>query len=337
VKGAFVFQRKGPRESWEDIPTGPLSGLKKGESYKLTLKSAEVLTLHQGLTDLYQLYSCEGIPRGETEFVRVSHDLARLSRIPASELRRFFQADQAVGSSLLATLLEWAAKTQDLPDLLRLLVELGPDSLRKLDTAVGIQTLKSAFALWNANKRNSDEEFWQSNLTENSFVLQYVFSWPCTIVKGKAYVGGKNVSNTGGKIVDFLVKNRVTENAALIEIKTPQTPLVGRAYRKGVINVSEDLTGSILQVLDYKRSLNQHYHSITQDQGDLFATFDPLAVVLIGNGREGLRNSNGRKCFELFRNQMSNVSIITFDELFEKTAQLIKTLEQVPEEDDMPF
>jgi hypothetical protein len=33
---------------------------------------------------------------------------------------------------------------------------------------------------------------------------------------------------------------------------------------------------------------------------------------------------------------MSNVSIITFDELFDKTSQLIDTLEQVPE-DDIPF
>ena len=76
-----------------------------------------------------------------------------------------------------------------------------------------------------------------------------MFSWPCTVVKDQAYVGGKNVSNTRGKIVDFLVKNRITENAVLIEIKTPQTPLLGREYRQGVINISEDLSGAILQVL----------------------------------------------------------------------------------------
>jgi hypothetical protein len=217
------------------------------------------------------------------------------------------------------------------------LVTLGPDSLRKLNTAVGVQTLKSAYDLWNKHKRNPAEEFWQQTLTENSFVLEYVFSWPCTIVKGKAYVGGKNISNTEGKIVDFLVKNRITENAALIEIKTPQTPLLGRQYRQGVMNVSEDLSGSILQALDYKRSLDQHYHSLTQGQQDLFSVFDPKAVVLIGNAREGLVGMDRRKSFELFRNQMSNVNVITFDELFEKTAQLINTLEQAAEQDEVPF
>lgn len=338
VKGSLIFQRKGPAEDWSDIPIEPLSGLKKGESYKLSLSSSEVLALYEEIRTLYQLYSCEGIPRGETEFVRVSNDLARLSKIPTSELRKFLQADKTVGTSLLASLLEWAAKAQDLPDLVRLLVELGPDSLRKLNTAVGVQTLKSALDLWTNNKSNPDEEFWQRSITENSFVLEYIFSWPCTIVKDKAYVGGKGVSNTGGKIVDFLVKNRITENAALIEIKTPQTPLVGRSYRQGVINVSEDLSGSTLQVLDYKNSLNQHYHELTKGQGNLFVAFDPRVVVLIGNAKVGLKDSIAKKCFELFRNQMSNVSIITFDELFEKASLLINTLEQAPEEyDDIPF
>jgi hypothetical protein len=336
VKGTFIFQRKGHNEEWSDILTEPLSNLKKGESYKIALKSSEVLALYQELTGLYQLYTSEGIPRGEIEFVRVSNDLARISRIPASKLQKFLEADQAVGSSLLARLIEWAAKAQDLPDLIKLLVELGPDSLRKLNTAVGVQTLKSSLAIWENNRSNSDEEFWQRTLTENSFVLEYVFSWPCTIVKGKAYVGGKNILNKGGKIVDFLVKNRITENAALIEIKTPETPLAGSEYRQGLINVSEDLTGSVLQVLNYKHSLGQHYHSLAHGQRDLFAVFDPKAVVLIGNARAGLKDSAEKKSFELFRNQMSNVSIITFDELFDKTSQLIDTLEQVPE-DDIPF
>lgn len=34
-------------------------------------------------------------------------------------------------------------------------------------------------------------------------------------------MGGKTVFNTGGKIVDYLVKNRITSSVALVEIKTP--------------------------------------------------------------------------------------------------------------------
>jgi hypothetical protein len=58
--------------------------------------------------------------------------------------------------------------------------------------------LKSAIATWQDNKGVAEEEFWQNTLAENSFVLEHVFSWPMTIVKGKAYVGGKSVMNILG-------------------------------------------------------------------------------------------------------------------------------------------
>ena len=164
-----------------------------------------------------------------------------------------------------------------------MLENLGFDSVRKLNAAVGIESLKNVHYLWRDNSNNNDEEFWQKTLTENSFVLEYVFSWPCSIVKAKAYVGGKEVSNTGGKIVDFLIKNQMTSNAALIEIKTPYTSLIGKEYRQGVNNISTDLSGSVLQVLDYKQSLITHYHSITGGQLNLFSVFDPKVVVIIGN------------------------------------------------------
>ena len=76
------------------------------------------------------------------------------------------------------------------------------------------------------------------------YVLEQVFSWPVTIVNEKAYVGGKAVDNKGGGLVDFLVKNQLTNNVALIEIKTPGTELLSKnEYRNGVYNLSEELTG----------------------------------------------------------------------------------------------
>ena len=70
VKGAFVFQQKSLKQSWDAILAEPLSSLKKGEGYKLALDSAETLRLFQELSSLYELYSKEGIPTGHTAFVR---------------------------------------------------------------------------------------------------------------------------------------------------------------------------------------------------------------------------------------------------------------------------
>lgn len=81
-------------------------------------------------------------------------------------------------------------------------------------------------------------------------------------MKGKAYVGGKSVLNTGGNIVDFLVKNYLTNNAALVEIKTPGTRLLGRLYRSGVYNPSDELSGSLMQVLNYRSSLQRDFYPL---------------------------------------------------------------------------
>lgn len=340
VKGVFIYQRKGAKQNWIDFPTEPLSGLKSGESYKLSLSSSETLALCKHIESLQEVFSCNGIQYGQTEYVRVNQDISKILQIPIEKLREFLDADKKVGAELLTRLLDWSTTVQNLQEIVGLLVKLGPESVRKLNTAVGIQSLKTAYDLWEQNIGNSDEEFWQKTLTEHSFVLEYVFSWPCSIVKEKAYVGGKSVSNSGGKIVDFLMRNEMTSNAALIEIKTPNTPLLGKEYRQGVNNISADLTGSILQVLDYKQSLIEHYHTLTRGQMELFSAFDPKVVVIIGNTELSLKSPKDKKSFELFRNQFNNVAIISFDELFKKTANLIGILENVSEdidEDDIPF
>lgn len=328
VKGTFIFQRKGPREQWVDVETIPLSQLKKGDAYKLPIDSSEVLTLYKHLTDLYQVHSESGVPLGDHEFVPVNRTLAEIARMAPGDLGKILAANRAVGSALLARLLAWATHADEPAALVEQLIALSPASLRTLNIAVNLQSLKAAIALWQANQTNADEEFWQRSLTDNSFVLEHVFSWPTTIVRGKAYVGGKSVMNTGGNVIDFLMNNRVTRNAALIEIKTPTTPLLAtREYRSGVYPPSSDLAGTIMQLLNYKHSLQQEYHSLTHGQANPFDSFDPRCATVVGNAGRELLNEDKRKSFELFRNQFSGVTIITYDELFSRAEQLIRVLE----------
>ena len=346
VKGAFLFQRKGLKDEWKDFETIPLSGLKKDEGFKLEIKSAELLNLHNELRDLYQLHSDAGIPPGETQFVKANPQLARLAELPQDQIAEFLLANHAFGSTFLSRLLSWATEDDEPAALVERLLELAPDKLCKLNVAVGLQSLKTALANWQQNANSSDENLWQDTLTDHSFVLEQVFSWPTTIVKGKAYIGGKTITNTGGNIVDFLVRNRLTQNAALIEIKTPATPLLGRMYRNGIYNLSEDLSGTVMQILNYKHTLQQQYIALTAGHGDLFESFDPQCAVIIGNATTQLADEDQRKSFELFRNQIRGVLIITYDELFLKTEKLIEVLESPAtvepvrgddDVDDIPF
>lgn len=340
VKGTFIFQRKGKKNNWEDVQSIPFSSLKKDEGYKLAIKSEELLHLFTELSILYKLHAQSGIPMGSSQYIRTNQQFAELSTVPQSQVTQFLNANQTVGANLLDKLLAWAVASDNPTQIVAKLLTLGPDALKKLNVAFGIQSLKAALNTWKQNQGSSDEEFWQKTLSENSFVLEQVFSWPVSIIKGKAYVGGKTVENTGGNIVDFLMRNDLTQNVALIELKTPCTALLGQQYRNGVYNLSEELSGATMQILNYQHTLSENYTSLTGGQGNLFSSFNPQCVVIVGNTTQ-LTDKDRRKSFELFRSQIASVHIITYDELFAKTEKLINVLElpakAVSDVSDIPF
>lgn len=325
VKGSFVFQRKGPKEDWKDIPVAPLTSLKKGEGYHLVLKSAEVLDLHTQLTALYRLHAREGIPMGEAEYVRASGALLSLSELSRDPLTAFLDANVAAGTDLIRRLLVWASESEHVGGLVELLESVGPRALGNLNAAVSMGSIREALEAWETGEHRDDEEFWQTFLTERSFLLEHIFSWPCTVVAAKAYVGGKNVENRGGNIVDFLVKNHLTDSAALVEIKKPASPLVGRPYRPGIPNISGSLAGSVIQVLSYKASLNETYLGLGRSASS-YEVFDPPCVVIIGRAAS-LASPEQRRSLELFRRQLKGVDVIGFDELFGRLRLLVRLLE----------
>ena len=326
VKGSFLFQRESKNEQWEDFETISLSSLKSGEGYKLGLDSAELLKFMKEIVPLYKLHRDDGVPKGQTKYVKATPQLELLANLTESEISNYLDANTTIGASQLAKLLNWAVNLDDPTLLINHLIKLNPTSLSKLNAAIGLQSLKKALSVWESNANNSSEEFWQKSLTEHSFVLEQVFSWPVSIVKDKAYLGGKSFNNTGGNIVDFLMQNRLNKSAALIEIKTPSTQLLGAEYRD-IYNTSKELTGSILQTLNYKDSLQKNFALLKNGQYDLLNSFNPQCAVIIGNAGIELDNDSKIKSFELFRHQIPGLSVITFDELFNKTRQLISLLE----------
>lgn len=325
VRGSFVFQRKGPKEAWQDIPVAPLTSLKKGEGFRLELKSAELLTLYASLSDLYRLHAEQGIPLGETEYVKVEGAVRSIEHLSDDELRTFLDANSKAGTNLICRLLAWVSTSESVSELVEMLEAIGPRALRSLNAAVNLGAIREALSVWDSKEHRKNEEFWQSFLAERSFLLEQAFYWPCTIVSGKAYVGGKSVENRGGHIVDFLLKNGMTQSAALVEIKTPAASLTGANYREGIPSISSELAGSVVQVLSYKASLAETYLSLGRSGTD-FEVFDPPCVVVIGCV-SSLDSSDQRRSFELFRRQLVGVSTITFDELFERLRSLLELLE----------
>jgi hypothetical protein len=246
--------------------------------------------------------------------------------MPEDELISLSKASQAQSWELLSGLIKWAVSEEKASAFIERLASLQSQEISTLNAAIGVVSLRRSLDIWSANSDNDDEEFWQQHFAENSFILEQVFQFPMVIMKSKAYVGGKNVMNVGGNIVDFLLKNTITHSPALVEIKTPKTRLLGSVYRENH-PPSQDLSGTIVQVLNYRNSLLREQSKLLEGTASDIKPLSPICVVVIGNAGTELDNDKKRGDFELTRTQSRDVQIITYDELFERVKRLISILE----------
>ena len=136
----------------------------------------------------------------------------------------------------------------------KIIAETQPEKLAKLQSDIELATLDNLIVRYEELiDKNCSESDWQRFLNENPFILSLAFGYPIIKVQDQASIGGRKISGSGEKITDFLVKNSMTNNTAIIEIKKPQTKLLNKTpIRQGVYIPSSELSGSISQVLDQK-------------------------------------------------------------------------------------
>lgn len=178
--------------------------------------------------------------------------------------------------------------------------------------------LLNLLRVWDSNKTNSDEEFWQQTFTENSYALSQVFSVPAVFIEGKAYVGGMNIERKDAKFVDYLFSSEFSREALIIEIKTPVTKLLGSRYR-GIHKPSAELSGAVIQTQDYRRELSRSFQEIVPGNHYKLSFFNPKCILIVGNGEVQLTDDDKKRhSFELFRTGLKDIEIVTYDELFRK-------------------
>jgi hypothetical protein len=324
VHGTFIFQKKGKNETWQTIDDSTLASLKKSEGVKLFLHADELFKFYQAISKLYQLYTQHGLPQGNQTFINVSSKLQEVANLSDDDINQLIETGNDVGVKALLRLLKWAGNVKDIKPIIDQLESLDKSSLQHLHTISGIATLLDALNVWKNNSTNSIEEFWQDQFTKRSFLLEQIFSYPVLLIKEKAYMGGKSIFNSGGNYCDFLYQNALTSSAILVEIKTPMTPLLGPIYRNGVYNASTQLTGALLQVLDYRKSFGEEVRNLRKN--DDFDLCEPPCKVVIGNTSQ-LNDPDKKKSFELFRRHFNGVEIVTYDEIFVRLSKILTILD----------
>jgi hypothetical protein len=327
VKGTFVFQVKGLNESWDDYKTLDLSRLKKGEWIKLELKSEELLNLTLQLKDFYEIYSEIGIVKGETDVIITDSNISNILVELLNSKENLKKLLEKGGVELVQKTIQWIGDTKETEEIIQKLSELDVSNLSKVNSILGLSQLKWIFETWTKNRKNGDEEFWQQLIKNNSWTISQVFSFPIVILDQKAYLGGKEITNQGGNIIDFIFKNELTNNTILVEIKTPMSPIFGGKYRGNAYSLDKEITGAINQLLNYKDELQKSFYTLARGENSDYKVFNPRCLLIVGSIENEKPNNNQLKSFDLFRNDQRNIDIITFDEFFKKVDYLIKILE----------
>lgn len=202
------------------------------------------------------------------------------------------------------------------------IAEAKPEKLAKLQSDIELVTLQILIERYEKMiGKNLKEDCWQAFFHENPFVLNLAFGYPVIKVQDQASVGGRKLSGSGEKITDFLVRNSLTNNTAIIEIKTPQAELLNKVpFRNGVYTPSAELSGSINQALDQKYQFQSQIAQIKINSRIYdIESYSIHCCLIIGTTPSG---DDRQKSFELFRRNSKDVEIFTFDELLEKLKQL---------------
>ncbi len=335
VRGKLLLERKSKNEKY--FPTDSVApcekvtrgSAKNGDWVEIELHSEETYNLFMGLKKLYDLSGCmNGIPFGSARFAQIDSSFSSFLEVIQNDPSAARMIGEPQNFELIKILLQLITQTSSHESLKNSLSSLANENLQALTTSASLEGLKRVEALMRENLDNAKEEFWQQKVfNENQWVLAQIFSCPCTIYAQKAFVGGKSLDNKGGNVCDFIYRNKMTQNVALIEIKTPCTEIVGKPYRE-TYSMSLDMSGAVNQVLNYRDELQKNFSTLTRDleEADTVRAFSPKCVVVIG--KISTLNAKQQKAFELYRSSFNNLTIITFDELHQKICDLMSVFKE---------
>ncbi|WKJ90201.1 DUF4263 domain-containing protein [Methylomonas montana] len=223
-------------------------------------------------------------------------------------------------------------------DNVQVLAEAEPNTLLALKSEIELVTLKQLIERYKKMlEQGLSESKWQNFFMGNPFILSLAFAIPTMMVQGQAYAGGKRLNGSGSKVADFVYASASTGNLGLIEIKKPEAELLGKTPYRGddVYGPSTDLGGAIAQVLDQRFKLQSELPVMKNNMNRYDIHSYAVRCFVIAGIMP--KEHQQKKSFELLRNSLSDVVIVTFDELLERLTEIQKALQPLGYDEEVPF
>lgn len=191
----------------------------------------------------------------------------------------------------------------------------------------------------------SAEGAWQRLLEENPWILgvslggQLYTSWNDS--KLEQVVTGRHIDAVGKRTDALLATTGIVRSMVFAEIKHHHTKLLGKKeYRPGCWQPSSELSGAVVQAQQTVHLAAQTLNDYLPDRDSEDAIMPtgtyllkPRSFVIVGSleqltGDSGGSIPNKVRSFELFRRNLQEPEIITFDELLARAEWHVQTAEE---------
>lgn len=315
VRGLIIHQRKNPSGLWEDTKSINLTTLKGGEGVKFELRSSQVKDLYNAI-DKSRRIANGGIEIGKKEFIILDNEqIEEIVSIPDNQ------------KELIKELIK-----QNLSEEIWMeLIDQEPDIASKLAfSRIQSNRIKVLNQFQEGLNKNHDENYWQKFFEENTWIFGYGLNYQfLNLLQSQPHLGGTQVNRKGAQKGDYLMNTSAkTKFTVLVEIKKDNTELLDltKRYRNGAYQVNSEVVGGVSQLqVNCKtweiEGSNQIANFEEFSKSSIF-THQPKGILVVGNTNQ-LDSYEKRNSFELFRQNLSNPEIITFDELYERAKYIV--------------
>ncbi|MFG1795615.1 Shedu immune nuclease family protein [Nocardia sp. NPDC049149] len=193
-----------------------------------------------------------------------------------------------------------------------------------------------------------EEWVWQHFFEDNPWIFgvslagQLLTSW--SDEKLEQVVAGASISGVGKRTDALLRTSGRIRSLVFAEFKTHKKDLLGTEYRSGCWSPSPELSGGVAQVQGTVHraviGIGERLQDQASDGSDVPDEFTyllrPRSYLIIGNldsllGAGGGHHRDKIRSFELFRRQLVEPEILTFDELLDRAEWLVTSVDAASE------
>lgn len=318
VRGSFIRWKKDRSDTYQQIKEKDFRSLKLDEGVKIEIKTEELSSF---IKEIQKHYSLIGKKSGKYRIIDEDDKVFIVNDENKSEV------------------IQQVIKNDFSEELWRQLQEANFDLATSLSMGHLQSVRQRALSEFEKNlpiKGDGQECYWQSFFEKNQWIFGYGLSYKfLNLTEDQPCFGGTSYTGKGSQRGDLLCSTAGDISfTVIVELKTPATPLLQGTsqQRNGAWSLSKELVDAVTQTQAYCSTWERSSHDNAEDlEEDKIYTTKPKGIIVVGSlsklaikGERATINRIRRETFERFRQSLSGIEILTYDELL-KRAQYIVT------------